>query len=262
MWIVQSTGVNVSNCDRVMTALMQEKIPFVPVGVLPFTAEITGLDGITLPDRVYVYGSTKLIRIAGELNLTPGVFFDHSTFNMMVWADKLASPESGIDFLNSDCSFFQIRELAGLVASDTMFIRPVMDLKAFSGQVINAGECFDEFFSRVFNSENYNRHMMVAIGGCKDIDQEYRVFMVGRKPVTASRYRDGGELSLSSIVPDDVFIFADKVAKTWLPHDHCVLDVARTASGYSVLEFNCINASGLYDADVNLLVKAINNIES
>jgi hypothetical protein len=43
----------------------------------------------------------------------------------------------------------------------------------------------------------------------------------------------------------------------WAPLDCFVLDVADTPLGLKVIEVNCINASGYYEADMNKLVMAL-----
>jgi len=261
MWLVQYTGSVAENTDEVMTVLKAKNIPFVPVGIRPFTTEIMGLEDADLTGPVMAYGSTKLVKLVSELGLRPGVFFDYSTFNAMAWSKGLG------DRMANYFTFHQIRTLCddrlhGRAVNVPLFIRPVMDLKLFSGSLKPEGVSIQEFFADKFHGVPYDdyKNVMVAVSSPKVIDAEWRCFVVNRKFVTGSQYRINGELKPNPSVPDGIEEFVNDIADIWLPHDHCVIDVAMIDGGLCVMEFNCINASGLYAADVEKLVDALNSL--
>lgn len=262
MWLVQAMGIDTTNADTVMAVLKTKGIPFVPVGVVPFSNEITGLEGVDLePGKVMVYGSTKLVRLTKELGLTPGPSFDYLNFSVPVWSHFLP------DLMLNAANMVQIRTLLNghPINLCDKFIRPAMDLKAFPGTVIKRGENWREFFEKKFYTEDFDQNLLVSFAGTRDIDTEWRFFVVNRKVVSASQYRKNGQLSASSDVNEHAAHFAQWVCDNrWLPHDNCVIDVAAYgelfAPVYKIVEFNCINCSGLYAANVENLVDALNSL--
>ena len=51
---------------------------------------------------------------------------------------------------------------------------------------------------------------------------------------------------------------AQQLADEWLPHPNCVMDTAIDHLGVmKVVEFNCLNCSGMYGHDPLKIVKAI-----
>lgn len=262
MWLVQYSGLAPDNTDKVMRVLDAKGIPFRAVGVVPFTTQIMGIDDVDPEEPIMVYGSTKLIRLAGELGLRPGVFFDHSSFNAFAW--KYFLPDA---MVNSPM-FSSISELRRYPwhEDEAMFVRPVMDLKLFSGSVKPAGTTWDAHLTEKLNGDRSHENAIVAVSGMKEIHGEWRCFIVNRKLVTASQYRINGELKPSTDVHEGIEAFVEQVAARWLPHDHCVMDVALVTDGdfkrrsLKVMEFNCINASGLYEADAEKLVDTLNSL--
>lgn len=263
MWLVQYSGLNPDNTDRVMEVLKAKNIPFIPVGIRPFTAEIMGLEDADLSGPVIAYGSCKLVKLVGELNLRPGVFLDHSSFNAFAWNYFIP------DLMANHPLFASVREFRAVedVTGHDIFIRPVMDLKLFSGGVKPGGTSFDSYFTEKLNGDMNHENAIVAASPAQEIHGEWRCFIVNRKLVTASQYRLNGELKPSPDVHEDIAAFVEKVASKWLPHDHCVMDVALVTNddvaksqSLKVMEFNCINASGLYKADAEKLVDALNSL--
>lgn len=261
-WIVQSTNLRAENGDRLMNALRQYNIEFYDVGVIPFTTQISGLDQIELDSSkpVFFYGSTKLVRLASELGLTPGVFFDPSTFNTFAW-DRFLGPW----MLNMHQPVL-VRDLINAKNHDgDWFVRPVMDLKMFSGTIKKAEDNWWEFFEQVFNGNHKIKvDALVNLSTPKKILGEWRMFIVDGKPVTGSQYRDNGNLVRygDDVIPGEVWSAAHSVCKHWLPNKNCVMDLAIVddCAHPRVIEFNCINASGLYGADVEKLVHHIESM--
>lgn len=258
MWLVQAMGIDATNGDKVMASLKSKNIPFIPVGVMPFSTEVTGLGGVELEaGKVMVYGSTKLVRLTKELGLSPGPSFDFLNFSVPLWQVNL--PKA---MLNQYATVVQIRDvIRSNSPCDAVFIRPAMDLKAFSGTVVKRDENWREFFENQFRTKDFDQNMLVAYSPVRNITKEWRVFIVDRQVVTASQYRSLGKLDPSPVVPVEVLKDAQFIAEhRWLPHDNCVMDVALTDEGeFGIVEFNCINASGLYEADVDKLIDTLNS---
>lgn len=265
MWLVQAMGIDVRNGDKVMACLKKKSIPYIPVGVRPFSTEITGLDGVELePGKVMAYGSTKLVKLTAEMGLTPGVFFDNSTFNAMAWNHFIPD-----EMVNSPvfATLREFRELQNVGAEHEMFVRPVLDLKLFSGTVKPAGTTFAQLLDEKLHGIEGFDNTLLAMSETRELHGEWRCFIVNRKLVTASQYRINGELKPDPSIPEGLEDYVAKICAKWLPHDHCAMDVALVTNhdvvkskSFKVMEFNCINASGLYAADVGKLVDALNSL--
>lgn len=265
MWLVQYAGMRSDNTDEVMSILTEKGIPFIPVGIRPFTAEIMGIEDADLTGPVMAYGSCKLVKLVSELGLRPGVFFDYSKFNVMAWSHFLPN-----EMVNGDPAFGTIREFRNLgdagVEHD-VFVRPVMDLKLFSGSVKPKGDTFAKLLDEKLNGMEGYENTLLAISSVAELHGEWRCFIVNRKFVTGSQYRINGELKPDAKLPPGLEDYVNKVAAKWLPHDHCTMDVALVTNNdivrsqsFKVMEFNCINASGLYKADAEKLVDALNSL--
>lgn len=262
MWLVQYAGMRPENTDEVMSVLKAKNIPFKAVGIRPFTTELMGLDESAVGPEdtsglMTAYGSCKMIRLVRELGIEPGIYFDESSFNVMAWNRFLPNEMANPSLFASVREF---RELGDSGKDHEAFIRPVMDLKLFSGGVKPAGTTWNDFITDKLNGATRYENVILAMAEPKPIDGEWRCFVVNRQVVTASQYRINGELKPSPDVPAEVIRYANNIGKLWLPHDHCTVDIAMIDGQCKVMEFNCINASGLYKADSEKFVDALNSL--
>lgn len=261
MWLVQYTDMRPTHTDEVMSVLKAKGIPYAPIGLIPFSNEIMGIDDLDLSDKVMAYGSCKLVKLIQQLDLKPGVFFDYSSFNTMAW-ERFLSKRMANSFETYNVETWCLDHLQEASRLKSMFFRPVMDLKTFSGSVKPEGQSIVEFFDEKFNGRDFDdyKHILVASTEPKTIEGEWRCFVVKRALVTASQYRIGGELKPEATTPKGLEAFVEQICLTWLPHENCTVDVAMINGEFKVMEFNCINASGLYKADVEKIVDALNSL--
>jgi hypothetical protein len=254
MWLVQYTGIRCVNVDKMAETLVEKGIPFRAIGLVPFSNEITGLDDVDLNGNVMAYGSCKLVYLIKSMNVRPGVYFDYSTFNVLAWNTFLP-----YEMLNRKPDIRQISELRKVDGTqEEKFLRPVMDLKLFAGSVKIETVSYDEFFDSKLNGDRSNDNALVAVSNPQyNIKGEWRCFIVNRKFVTGSQYRNNGFLDVNPSLPRGLEEYVERICDTWLPHDTCVMDVAIVGRTFKVVEFNGINASGLYAADVGKLVDAL-----
>ena len=76
--------------------------------------------------------------------------------------------------------------------------------------------------------------------------------------VTFSLYKEGSRIFYRHEIDDDALEFAKRLVEA-NPHyaPAYVIDICRTDDGLRMLETNCINAAGFYEADLLKLVSAI-----
>ena len=195
---------------------------------------------------VYVCGAWKMQRLAIQRGWNPGSFLSHN-FSVEVWAQHLPG-----ELLNGTTLFSTVEDL-NLEAP--MFVRPIEDTKSFDGAVFSAEE-----FEELRMGDASIGQVRVSASRVRTIMREYRLFFVGGRFVTGSLYRQGGEIVLSRDVDPEAIVYAEGVVQRWAPADSFVVDVALSDDRYWVVEFNNINSSGFYAADVERYVHAIERL--
>ena len=99
-----------------------------------------------------------------------------------------------------------------------------------------------------------NAQSSLVYAPAKELQSEWRLFLLEGRAIGASLYSPG----VSPFVPPEVIEFAESAAKLWMPVPVTVMDVAELADGtLRVIELNCFNGSGFYQADVGNIVRSI-----
>ena len=223
------------------------KYPTDYVTVIPFSDELS-----VSPDQDYIpYGSTSLTVNGKKKYNWSGVHFSYDTFNYS------AALHNRDDMLNENVMPIEdaIEYLSKKEKDEIVFVRPSDDLKQFTGMTIDAGEAHlwfkDMLECQTSGSYKLDTGTMVVVSSPKKIDAEVRCFIVGGKVVSSSLYREFDNLVRRRYYEDCFQSFADK----WLPDACCVMDLAFIDNEWKVVEFNCINSSGMYDCDRELIFK-------
>lgn len=254
-WVVQSNKVSSYLVLDLVNALRRLNEPFVDVGIDAETGLLTKVDP-SLGQDLIPYGSTYLSKVAQEHGWKH-LFFDERTFNVAAWLKN--HPR----MLNVDSSIGSLSTLKGIVSwtntVDKWFIRPLNDLKEFHGHVIDSKE-FLKWVERLEVGDcELTTQTMACLSFPKDIQMEWRYFIVGGRIITGSSYRFKGQPYRRRELDQAVIKEAQTLADMWLPHPCCVMDIALYNDVPYVVEFNTLNASGFYDHDVDLLVQEVSN---
>lgn len=203
---------------------------------------------------VIPYGSTKLTKL-GMMNKWKGVFFNDN-FCTTVWNNNRD------DMLNEDCLVATVADVINhfknINDDEIFFIRPINDLKEFNGTVTTVKEIRNWMRSVYSGSFSFGEDTIVSIANPVNIHFEWRYFIVGGKIVNGSIYKINNSTKLQiKEERKDILDIAQKMADIWLPHETCVMDIAKTEDGFKVIEFNCFNSSGTYKNDINEIVKTV-----
>ena len=75
------------------------------------------------------------------------------------------------------------------------------------------------------NSKKAIHSIDVIVSPLKQIDREYRFFVVESRIITGSLYKMGGKPFLSSEIPEDVAKYVESIIDKWLPSPSVVIDV-------------------------------------
>jgi len=252
-FIVQFNMINEEQLLKIKDAV--SKYPHEYVSVLPFSHEIKADEPLIGSDYI-PYGSTLLVKLADELKWK-GSYFDKSKFN---YVESLKNRD---DMLNDNIMTAEeaVKFIRQQDQEKDWFIRPSEDLKIFSGMVMNGRECSDWLVDAISmdssQAQGLGPKTEVVICKPKDIQAEWRWFVVNRKVVSGSMYRLRGQMKQERELHPKIIQEAQAMADKWLPHDNCVMDLALVDNVIKVIEFNGINASGFYDNDVEAVFDAI-----
>lgn len=254
-FLIQSNLMGSDQLEQVRYAVRH--LPHQMLELKPFSDE---LDPVISKDDTDIipYGSTLLTTLGYTYFNWKGLFFELSDFS---YKSYLQNRE---DMLNDGLVVTIEKAISILKAcpkNQEWFVRPSLDLKQFSGIVIEAEECANWFVDAVECDSSGTYRMEpnteVVIAEPKSIQAEWRWFVVGGKVISGSIYRLRGRLIKDRETDTEVIRDAQKLANKWLPHECCVMDTSLVGGELKVTEFNCINSSGFYDHDVGLIFKEI-----
>lgn len=252
-WIVQDTDLSYKQVEKVLTSLKNNDIPFIPVGVIPFSHEIKSSERITGVDYI-PYGSTSLTKIAEDKKWR-GLFYNRDIFRYDVFIHHLKE-----NMLNHDAiitKFGKIKEYVMSREDGKYFSKPIHDLKVYPGDCFSTCEVL-EWLDRVDTNASNFENTDVIVSSVKKIYREWRHFVVKNEIISSSLYRKDGILFLKQEFDKDILKIATRLIEKWIPHETCVMDIALTDNGYQIIEFNNFNTSGFYDHDIDKVFKTVN----
>jgi ATP-grasp domain, R2K clade family 3 len=249
-WVVQSNKIKTSQTLPLIQALRRLGEPFVDVAV-------NTENGLLVPPNpalgknLIPYGSTHLMKVA-QAEGWQQLYFDDAKFRVDAWLSSHPA------MLNADAQVMTLTEAKAIAHKRPQwFIRPLHDLKEFAGHVIGGSELAAWVTRLEFGDCEINGSCLVALTEPKSIQMEWRYFVVGGQIVTGSAYRFKGQPHQKRELEPDVLAEAQALADVWLPHPCCCMDVALCDGQTKVVEFNCLNASGFYDHDIDLFASAV-----
>jgi hypothetical protein len=255
-WLVQTNTGFVSDQNSLVAALKAENAAFKHVKCQPFTNNVQGLPPKYRTMPVTLFGSVNFIRW-GQKKQLPGVWWNDNfsfTVQRAVYGDEMLNAEAEIHPFGGIPRFIGDR-----------FIRPVDDGKAFAGDIIGSDRLVEwQDRIRYLNSTQLLPQTPVLIAPIKSIFREYRFFVVGGRVVTGSLYNEDNKLIKRALSAQDdpAVAYAQRMVDQWKPDQAFVIDVAvlNDLETMKIIEFNNINACGLYAADVRALVRAVNEL--
>lgn len=254
-----------SNGLQLLNTLKQMGIPCQCIGFIPdrLLASI-GFVGDRLLEELDVmgadpdmpsmfYGSCGLAaKVATWEKFRPGVFWQEDWFDARCWRGKRP------DLLNEEFAMTTVADVRQCWVSEPTFIKSTK-VKGLTGQVIEPDE--EDRARWIDENVDLPDDMELIATSCVTIDREWRFFLVGGEVITGSTYRKDGYRCINHPVSAEAWEAATRAAKEWLPSPNIVMDMARTRSGeYKVVEFNSLNSSGFYKADIAKVVTAVENV--
>lgn len=241
-------------------------------GIIPFTPQITNWENFPEADSYFVHCSTKGLRVLTEGKFKPteifvgadeahaekliaacrrGIFYDEERFDMSKYL-----PNMKRHLLNGHGEIMTVRELMDQSFKTPKFVKPGRDLKLFTGAVLDANIKFSEYLDTIQYDTHFHASLdeNVIVADPVEILAEWRFFVVSGSIAAASQYRRFGQMKWTSSVPRHVMDAAQKMAGIYKPAKCFTMDLALTGDlDLKIVEYNCINCSGLYNASVGNL---------
>jgi hypothetical protein len=90
-----------------------------------------------------------------------------------------------------------------------------------------------------------------------NIQCEWRLWIVNKKVITASKYREYFRLKKEEGCPKEVIEFAEERCLEYTPHNVFVMDICLSGDEYYIMECGCMNGAGFYRANIENIVKSV-----
>lgn len=251
-WIVQENLANEKAWGDFVAAIQAAGAPHQIVKVVPFGHEL--IPEVETIHNV-AFGSLTMERIAIERGWNPGSL-SNPNHHFTKWSDGYSG-----HLLNEDAVILPFGEVPPFL--ETKFIRPLDDSKVFAGQLIDGPE-FKIWQQGVLATQDdfstLTPETPILMASPKNVEREYRFFIVGEQVVTGSLYREYGRTRLERVESFEhpAWSFAARMANRWRPGAHFVLDVAELPDGqWKVIEINSLTCAGFYDCDPAEIVNGL-----
>lgn len=272
-WLLQTNLYSEDGWDALVSALERLEKPYSVHKVIPFSdGQLDPDPGLPDGARAIVMGSYTMARYAAARGWKPGAYLENLDFEIQRehWGERM---------LNYDAIITRFDEVSEIIVDgrcEPFFLRPVHDSKAFTGFVCD-WPYYQEWLAgllRMPETADPVNDLLgvnvltlatpVMICRKKEIWTETRTWVVGGEVVTASGYKTGTlkRYTAPDQVDQHVIDFAQARADEWCPNRAFVLDVAETEDGLRIVEVNNLNSAGFYKGDVQVLLNAIEELES
>lgn len=255
-WVVQRNLTSPSDFEALKASCQKLGIAFIELDIIPFTARLPEFDRGRYS---ILYGSTTFNALAyKDPDLRKSLFFDHVNFSMENYFEKWG--HHMLNFEAAIISFKQLMEGKKYPPDKLLFIRPNDDSKSFAGEVKRFDE-IAEWYKKLSTAGNFelSSESKIIVSEPYNIQHEWRLWIVNKKVVAASRYREYFKLSKEEGCPADVVSFAAERCREYTPHDVFVMDICLCGDAYYIVECGCMNGAGFYKANIEHIVSSISD---
>ena len=253
-WVVQQNMLPAATLQALRAAFARVGVSYEEVVSIPFSDELPTLQQPAA--SCIFYGSTTLVMNAWRAGYRDGVFFDPAAFTMRnylrQWPGRLLNADACLESLAA----FTARPHP---ADSQWFVRPDDDSKCLAGQVRSFAE-LQAWAQRLAHlpEADLTPATLLLFSSPKTIEKEWRHVVVGGRVVASVRYLWHGELRVSEAdVPPALLAFVAECLTQYQPHDVFVLDTALAEGKHTIIECNCFNGTGFYQADITPIVAAV-----
>lgn len=204
-------------------------------------------------EGMVVYGSVGWMKRFKASRYGRWIDYDEDAFAATTWVPALGSAA-----FNAHGAELSVSDVTGRLSGSgtSLHVRPNRDDKAFAGGVFDATS-WEKMISEMGALTGMDMTEVTCWASeVRKIDAEIRCWFVEGELVEASYYRRCGSMYLERITDAAILGRIASLGCLYLPCGNCVLDVALSEGGMTVLEFNPIHSSGWYAADVTRVLDA------
>jgi hypothetical protein len=252
-WVIQKNLTNLADLDLLKSGCRKTGVGYEEVFIIPFTDSLPDFN----KDKAGIfYGSTTFNKLVSEdENISKGLFFDTAKFSMENYFEKWGS--NMLNFGASVTTFAKLMQ-SGVEPGKLLFIRPDDDSKSFAGEVKKFSDIQDWYERlKMFENTNLSLNSKIVVSEPYQLRYEWRLWIVNKKVVASSKYREDFKLKKEAGCPLAVVDYAEKRCAEYTPHDVFVMDICQTGDSYYVIECGCMNGAGFYSADIEKIVSCV-----
>lgn len=257
---IQDSYIPDKHATQLVDACRSLGISYECFGLIPFSDSIIG--GI-LEDKTSIiipFGATKILHLYYQEKLPKNwvIWHDKLAFNQAVLAEEPSSVGLKMKnfLLNGSAEYKNWPDCADDNYNKWKFVKPVDDLKLFNGQALDPMYTLREQLAlQTTDSDIYNHNELIMFADFKEINEEWRCFVV-KNEVVISQYKKEGRPFVSNVVGNKDKFAITVLARTFNPLSDkpYVVDICTTGTGffkkYFILEYNAFQCSGFYQHDV------------
>lgn len=151
-------------------------------------------------------------------------------------------------FLNGDAEILKTEDLKKF--NGEMFFRSVSDSKAFQAGVYTYKELIE-----------INCKETLLMSSVKQINAEYRFFIVNKKIADNSSYKIGKMFDIQRKAPPEMVEFVMGLLEEWCPTENFVLDVADKNGTSKIIEVNNIHCARSYGCSLSKIIENSLNLK-
>jgi ATP-grasp domain, R2K clade family 3 len=251
-WILHRNFLSEPAWEALVAALERFEIDYSVHDVVPKVGDLLPAPQVS-HSNVICIGSYAMRHLAIQQGWVPGIF---DLFNQDFEQQRRHWGDWMLNFGSVVCPV-EAAECRG----KSVFVRPAQDTKTFSGRVFGAAEfrAWQRSIGDPLAHSSLTPQTLIQLSLPMAIYAEYRFWIVKGEIITQSLYKRGSQIVYDSDVDERLALFVADRLTEWLPHETFVMDVCDTPNGIKIVEINTLNSSGLYAADVQRLVLALEN---
>ena len=260
-WLIDDYILKNSYHERLDHVLERNNIEYKVRQYIPFEREPEELP-FNNGENVVVYGSVEFVNFwTRNTNYVPCSYYNERELCCSFYMSKLS--EFNDQFLNSECVFMPFgkfitdyQRVYEMFGTNVLFIRPDNGNKSFSGKMVHKGDINHEH-NAMKNLEHIDDSELIMISYCKNINNEYRYFIVNGEIVGKTQYMLNGKLFMDEFTDATCDHLANDISKNDRQLDIayvCDITVDNSDHEPKIVEFNSINSSGFYSADIDSIV--------
>jgi hypothetical protein len=221
-------------------------------------------DKYTDKDAVIFYGSLNNgQKIMKQTNLNPGVYLTVENYECYKYYGYL-----GNELLNKEYMMMGLNDLyrqkEKLIEKYTtkFFIRPSNGYKTFPGQTIDCKDFDKDYFSLIQSYGGLDMDQLILVSPFKKITNESRFVIVDGEVIDGCIYMIDGEKIQERMFDQLALNYVNRIKNLYEPDCAYTLDIAFIEGNkeYKILEINSLCCAGLYQIDIDKVVKSINKM--